>query len=99
MWQPIKSAPLGEPILLYFPKQMRSWDTSDVKLEPRVVTGMRDRPIDCWHEVESLQEIEGQPSHWMPLPDAPLRSTSFGLQPVLSPRAIDFGSEDDAADH
>ncbi len=74
MWQPIKSAPLGEPILLYFPKQMRSWDTSDVKLEPRVVTGMRDRPIDCWHEVESLQEIEGQPSHWMPLPDAPLRS-------------------------
>lgn len=73
-WRPIATAPAEfEEVLLYFPGQVRCWDVTDVLLSPRILVGMRAKLTDTvgWKQADSLADIEGEASHWMPLPAPP----------------------------
>jgi Protein of unknown function (DUF551) len=59
-WQPIETAPNGEPILLGFPRKLHS-----------VVGHMED---GVWGEFAASFDFlvfPVQPTHWMPLPEPP----------------------------
>ena len=65
-WQPIETAPNdNKSYLLFCP------DMGDFGLNPCIVVGVKYaiEKADKWHEL--VTDCYINPSHWMPLPDAP----------------------------
>lgn len=73
VWRPIDSdTPEGEPILVNAPKSNRGHDSCEVV----VICRMPDGAITYWtnggpNGGSDMYLEEGQPTHWMPLPEQP----------------------------
>ena len=68
-WQPIETAPAEtwngtghKPVLLWWPSRYR-WPVDGFKNDGR------------WKSIGDEEPEDGQPTHWMPLPDAPKEPT------------------------
>lgn len=71
MWQPIKTAPYGETVLLI-------GDSGMASRRPFIINGYRWRDYrgGDWLNVQNtrLSDYGVEPTHWMPLPDPPMEA-------------------------
>jgi hypothetical protein len=71
-WRPIDTAPEAQPILVNAPAAHRGLDSCEVVVVCRI-----DGEITFWtnggpNGGDDLSFEDGEPTHWMPLPEAPL---------------------------
>lgn len=69
-WQPISTAPQGTLVLCYW--------TPVAEGGPDAI-GTAMRSYGTWHRQHSMYSELRTPSHWMPIPASPLKTTDTGL--------------------
>lgn len=63
-WQPIETAPVGKPVILFYPEAKRSRPPFDVILGKWITVGV-------------VGSTPRNPTHWMPLPPPPTETPEY----------------------